>query len=167
MMGLREKLNENESASTICAIVLVLICGSVVYWESGPGCLGPVYDNVAYYIPVTGEIKFGPRRVFPPIQIDGQEAVKAYLYNCGECDEGTNFVAYYEKYSPNAKKYLEDSNADEDTRERAIEDGILHSLDGQKWYKAGAKEVAIVENNDYPDEKCAGKARLKYCSIKR
>jgi len=44
------------------------------------------------------------RRVLPIQSPDGNEAVQAHFYACGECTEESRFLGYYEKFTAEAKR---------------------------------------------------------------
>ena len=106
-MGLREKLNENPAITTgatiaVIVIALIFIVYSVV--PAGP----PKALTQAFYTVDDGENYFvDDLKKRAPFEKDGKTAVLAHVYKCG----GKKFVAYMERYRPEAKARMEAMDA--------------------------------------------------------
>lgn len=60
----------------------------------------------------------------PPFTKDGKEAVRAYIFRCGK---GKPFVAYLERYRPEAKKLIEEARMKARQNPEAPPDPALHA----------------------------------------
>ncbi len=110
-MGLRETLNENPGLTTAATAVIIL--AAIVFMVlsmfrgdpevAGPG--GPVTKE--FYSDDDGKTYFeDDREKIPPFDRNGKPAYRARVFTC---DGGkTNFVGWLERYTPQAKKMLED-----------------------------------------------------------
>ena len=99
-MGLRETLNKNPIITTSVTGGIILICLIVVLYSAfggGPSSVDAVAQG--YYSTDDGKTFF-PENLsnVPPFDHEGQPAVRAYVYRCG--NDGTPFVGYLERYSP-------------------------------------------------------------------
>src|SRR5687768_3923032 len=106
----RDWMNQNSAIVTILAVVILL--GAVAFMVSrkmnkGGGPVGEAwyYDTVSneFFTDVT-------TKVAPFKRENGNEAVRAHFFTCGECtpktkDEGgERFIGYYEKYTDEVRK---------------------------------------------------------------
>jgi hypothetical protein len=104
-MGIREKLNQNPRiAAGATAGVIVIALGFILYESFGGG--GPSPPTKAYFTTDDGATYFKDDiNKLPPFDVDGKPAVRAMVF---KCPEGEPFVAYLERYTPEAKAKLED-----------------------------------------------------------
>jgi len=98
----------------IIAVVLLIaaVAAFVLIKPKQPTAKG--WPQVYFYDMGKGETYVGPKNQIPPTQAPGGqgEAVWAAVYSCGDCaDVSTHKVAYLEKFSPEAKGYLESAMA--------------------------------------------------------
>lgn len=61
----------------------------------------------------------------PPFMKDGKEAVRAYIFKCGDAKP---FVAYLERYTPEAKKMLEEARVKMRQNPQASPDPALYAM---------------------------------------
>ena len=105
-MGLREKMNENPRVTTGVTIGVVVVALMLIVWQLWPApAIKPL--SQAYYSNDDGKSYFADDiELVAPFQKDGKEAVRAHVMMCGET--GKPFVGWMEKFTPEAKKKLED-----------------------------------------------------------
>lgn len=169
----RDWANRNSAVATIAAVA-VLVVALVILVSSGSG--GPSASGDAYFYDVeTGETFVGDATAIPPIQSpDGNEAVRAHFYTCTECTEEARFLGYYEKYTAEAKKAIEEaqqsssSSDPEQSSEAEMQayeasmSGMLYSKDGENWQQSQGPGGAGPQQE--LQDKCGDGQRLKYCA---
>ena len=103
-MGIREKLNDNPRiAAGATAEVILIALGFIGYNLFGGGTEIPtescytVDDGATYFADDITKIA--------PFDKDGQQAVRCHVFTCGG---GEPFVAYLERYTPEAKIKMEE-----------------------------------------------------------
>jgi len=173
-MGMREWMNENSSIVTGAAVVLLVVAIWVAIRQVSPG--GPqTVGEVWYSDTQTGKLFKADREKIPPITSpDGNTAVRAHLFGCGDCSEANRFVGYYERYSDKAKQVLEqaeqalaagDDEAAMEAEMRAEEasmSGLMYSVDGKEWFPAQSRKGEFVTSEGL-EKKCEGKGDLVPC----
>jgi hypothetical protein len=106
-VGLREKLNENPGFTT--AATAVIIVGALIFVGMSfmRGGSDSAMTNQTWFSVDDGATYFAADRSnLPPFDHEGKQAVRAWLFTC---DGGKNiFVGYLERYTPAAKKQLEE-----------------------------------------------------------
>lgn len=131
-MSIREKLNENQNAVVVVAVVIIITALIFIIWRSAGGGGGRVGDAQVYYVDtVTNEVFEADADLIPPIESpDGNEAVRVYLFTCNDndCSKSERFIGYYEKFTPDAKRMLEEQ------REQ-YEEGGPEGADEQAMYE--------------------------------
>ena len=148
-MGLRETLNRNPAittGATIAIIVVALIWISLQMFGSNR----PPQSTKGYFTTDDGKNWFADSLDnLPPYMHEGKEAVRAYLYKCGD---GKTFVAYLERYTPEAKKIIEKSRAtlkanpqDIMARESAFSMAVQNGREAKKALVPGP----WIQNRDY------------------
>lgn len=110
-MGLRETLNENPgitTAGTALIILAALVFVGISFMRGGGA--GGAPSNQTWFSDDDGKTWFADDRTkIAPFDHNGKQAVRAYVYTC---DGGkTKFVGWLERYTPAAKKQLEDVRA--------------------------------------------------------
>jgi hypothetical protein len=116
-VGIRETLNENPKVTTGVTAAIVLIALVFIIYQLLPG-RGVRIPTEAYYTVDDGATYFADDiQKIAPFDHDGKPAVRAYVFKCGD---GKPFVAYLERYTPEAKKKAEQirdqmKNADPNT----------------------------------------------------
>lgn len=103
-MSVRESINKLGKSAGILIVLLSLVA-LFVSWRSTQQKLP---DLVQYFTVDDGETWFAgdkrdPKRV-PPFEYEGKTAVLAHVFRC---DDGTEFVGYLERYTPEAKRIVE------------------------------------------------------------
>lgn len=114
-MGIRETLNKNPQITTgitagIIGLALLVILWQIFGGSGGGGASGP---GKLYFTTDTGSEAAGLAAKFlddpsknPPFQKDGKDAVGIQVFSC---DGGkTEKIAYFWRYSPTAKKRMDD-----------------------------------------------------------
>lgn len=142
-MSLREWMNRNSPVA-IGVCVLAIVIAIYVIFRQATG--GPI-ANKAYYTVDDGNSWFvDDKTKAAPFLIDGKEALKAYVIQCG----GRKSVALLEKYTPIAKQRIDQVNAQiaksgtsagADTRLGALmteeNSRVYKAPGGQDWMTAG------------------------------
>ena len=102
----REWINQHRAVVGIFGGVLVI----GLLWMM----LAPSQEKLSlegklwFYDTVSKEIFTDSNQLIPPISSpQGNEAVLARFYTCGDCTEQHRFIAYYEKYSAEGRELLE------------------------------------------------------------
>jgi hypothetical protein len=169
-LSIRDTVNANQNIVVVAAVVVIAVAVLFIYMQGG-GRRGAAGSGQAYYYDtVTKKVFTGDADQFPPIESpDGNPAVKAHFFSFGDCSEDERFIAYYEKYTDEAKAKLEEAKK---TGETSAEDqmyldeyfelGILHSVDGENWFDSSSEQfMNILDEKLYKDGK-----RAKYCRVK-
>ncbi len=106
-MGIREKLNDNPAITTGATATIVVVAIAFIVWQLMPN--NPKISTEDYYTVDDGTSWFKDDiKKIPPYSHDGKDAVRARVF---KCPSGSAFVGYLEKYSPEAKKQLEATQA--------------------------------------------------------
>lgn len=106
--------------------------------------------------------------LLPPINRDGKTLVVVNVYGCGDCDEPNRFIAWYMKYTDEAKAELEQYYASLDPELKGFDHGdywIMRrgryvSTDGRTWVLW--ESPAYYDLVDHVIKKC-GERKLVYC----
>jgi len=112
-MGIRETLNEKPQITTGIAAGIIGVAFLLILWQmfggSGGGGGGSLVTEL-WFTTDDGKTRFAASAdSLAPFQKDGKEAVKINVFTC---DSGkTTFVTYLERYTPDAKKKLEEIRA--------------------------------------------------------
>lgn len=108
-MGLRETLNRNPAITTGVTIAIIVAALIVILWQTvGNNRAGKIATQ-GHFTTDNGATTFvDSLENLPPFMKDGKQAVRAYLF---KCSDGKPFVAYLERYAPEAKKLLEQARA--------------------------------------------------------
>jgi hypothetical protein len=103
-LGIREKLNENPAITTGATVLIIVIAVGFIIYSQLP-TRGPKPPSQAYFSVDDGKTWFADDvKKMAPFDKDGKPAVRVHLYKCGK---NAPFVAYLERYIPEAKKQLE------------------------------------------------------------
>lgn len=100
-MGIRETLNQNPIVVG-AGVVVILVIAALIIFSSGSDRPAEVD---AYYTTDDGATWFAyEAEEMPPVNYNGKQAVRAYLFRCAD---GKEFVGYLERYSDEAKATLD------------------------------------------------------------
>jgi hypothetical protein len=112
-VGIRETLNEKPALTTGITIGIIVLVLAIILFQmrrgggstsgGGAGVTGKSFfstDDGATYFPEDSS-------KIPPFDYKGKTAVRAYVFSC----DGKPFVAYLQRYTPEAKKQLEAGQA--------------------------------------------------------
>lgn len=149
-MGLRETMNEKPglAAAVIGGIMVVVL----IFAFRGSGGGAPVSadgaPSQAYFTDDDGKTWFADdARKVPPFDHGGKQAVQAYVYRAG----GKDYVHYMRRYTPEAKKKLEEMTASktlrsDPTRMQSIQmtGEEVKVPGGDAWIKASDKKYIEV-----------------------
>jgi|GEM_PF-6436878 len=97
------------------------------------------HDIHSYYFDLEiGELIKAPSGSLPPIILNsGHEAVRAYVFTCGDCNKKEErFLGWLEKYTPAAKEILESPPLDDEDGVETFEKlkkGHFISTNGKNW----------------------------------
>jgi hypothetical protein len=110
LVGIRESLNKNPSITTGITIGIIVVAIVAIGWQMMSS--RPNINNIkSFYTVDDGANYFEDKAVLnPPYDYKGQQAVRAYVFKCGE--SGKPFVAYMERFTPDALKKLESAKSD-------------------------------------------------------
>lgn len=108
-MSIREAMQRHSGITTAITLVVTLVAiGYLVFFLSTSRSPGQAAKQ-AYFTTDDGATWFADDiNLLPPFTKDGKEAVRAYIFRC---DGGKPFVAYLMRFTPEAKKTLEDAKA--------------------------------------------------------
>lgn len=108
-MSLRETLNKNPAIIAGVVVVAIAACGWVVWSQMGSSSKSSAPDSV-YYTVDEGQTLFADSpTLLTPFDKDGKPAVRAYVYKCAD---GTQTVAYLERYTEKGKAVMEKFRAE-------------------------------------------------------
>ena len=144
-MGLRETLNENPGLTTAATAVIILaaIVFMVVSMFRGDAetSAGPSTDK-EYFSDDDGKTFFEDDRTkVPPFDRNGKPAYRARVFTC---DGGqTKFVGWLERYTPQAKKMIEDQ-----VKSAGSGPLLLEDQSGLQIKKPGTGEKGWVSSSD-------------------
>jgi hypothetical protein len=112
-MGLRETLNEHPGATTAAAGVIILLALVWVVWSMVGGGGGLVSSDETlkqFFTTDLGKTWFADdASKLPPFQKDGKTAYRVHVYTCNGGKD--KFAVYMERYTPEAKKRIEENRA--------------------------------------------------------
>jgi hypothetical protein len=129
-MNVRETLAENRGRATAIAggALLIAIAALIVFQLRGASNSSPgATPSQAFFSIDDGKTWFPDDSAkIPPFNKDGRQAVLAHVY---KCSDGTKFVAYLERFTPEAKRALEAAQkpADPNTRPPPGQSGAVQS----------------------------------------
>ncbi len=132
-MGIRETLNQNPAITTgATAGIIVLALGFILYQSFGSS--GPSIPTKSFFTTDDGATYFADDiKLVPPFEKDGKQAVQAFVYTC---DGGkTKFVAYLQRYTPEAKKIVESvrgANANDPAAIGKLEEAQITGIEVKK-----------------------------------
>lgn len=144
-MGIRESLNQNPAITTGATAAIILVALGIIVYQLIGGSAGTTSTtNQAFYTIDDGKTWF-PDDInkVPPFEKDGK---KAYLVFVWTCNGGkTKFPVYLQRYTPEAKKKVEEARAkaagaDPAVMEMVLQNGIEVKLPGngddpKNWVK--------------------------------
>ncbi|MHB1155223.1 MAG: hypothetical protein ACYC26_00130 [Phycisphaerales bacterium] len=172
-MGLRDKINANQNAVVVVAVVIIAVAFIWIFYMSGlvGGRGGPAGSGKAWFYDTVKKTYFKDKAdQFPPITSpDGNPAVRAHFFSCGDCDrEKERFPGFYDKYTADAKAKLEAARKAQKPEEMAgmemyYETGVLYSIDGEHWYAPSSMEYQEALQKAL---NCPKGGRAKYCRVK-
>lgn len=158
----REYINENPQVVTGAAVAILVIALIAIAVQLAP----EQYDvptQAYYYDTVTKEVFVDDiAKIAPFTNSNGNASVRVHVFSCGTCDdEASRFNAYFEKYTEEAKKAMEEDPESEEAIEVMMV-GRLVSKDGTEWVIADGEEgFAMMEEIACPD---GTSESLHYCS---
>ena len=145
-MGLRETIAKPQVGGLVVAVILVV---AIVIAMTGmdPGEEMKTYDKLYYYDLNSSEL-FVEKANYAPIKApSGGEGVEAFVYTCGKCDKSEWFIAWIQKYGPDARKYLTENVGDNTT---LAKDTWVRKPDGSEWILEQSKEGIELQNTSCP-----------------
>jgi hypothetical protein len=139
-MGIRESIERHKPLVVAATILVVLIAGIFAWRQMAPATpnAGSTSDQAFYSVDDGAHLFTASAELVPPIDHEGKQACRAYVFSC---DGGkTQFVAYLERYTPQAKKAME---AARDALKRGDKDARpppMQGLGNIEVKKPGAKD---------------------------
>ncbi len=143
-MGIRETLNKNPSIVTGVTIGIIVIAIGFIIWQLATSGAPNMANAKSFYTIDDGATRFSDySSKLPPFDYKGQQAVRVYVYQCADKKP---FIAYMERYTPEAKAVLEKAKADPanintDAVDEAMNNGIeIKKPGGEKWVRRESPE---------------------------
>ena len=150
-MGIRESLNQQNPKVVlgVTAGVVLVIVVFLVWYERGSGGggagIGPGGAQ-AYFSVDDGKSWFlDDASKLPPFDRGGKEAVRAYLYRCG--DNGTPFIAFLERYTPEEKKRRQAAAQQEQSGSKHMPAPLLDTAAGTEIKVPGGQGSWIKQSD--------------------
>lgn len=166
MANVRDWINNNSPTVTVGAVAIMLAALAFIVMRSQrnpPGEPGQAY----YYDTVTKEVFSDvTTKVAPFTRENGNIAVRAHYFTCGECtpktveEGGERFIGYYEKYTDEVKAKLDEKGGESFMIYEMAFQGRLYSNDGETWVAADQPEGTAITSA--LQSKCPPK-KLRYC----
>ena len=106
-MGIRETLNENPRLTTGVTAGIIAVTLIWIIWSNlGGGGAATINDGgQVFFTDDDGKSWFADdAKKVPPFDHNGKEAFRAHVYKC----DGKTFVNHMERYTPAAKKKMEE-----------------------------------------------------------
>lgn len=161
-MGIRESLNKNPALSSGLVIGVIVLVLGLLFWVSTSGgpSKGDTGEQKAFFTSDDGKSWFVDSAAkIPPFTKDGKDAVLAYVYSCN----GKPFVAYMKRFTPEAKRKLEEANSNKSKPQMAVADVVqftgieVKAPGGKDWYKQTDERAIKVMQ-----PQCNGKLEMVY-----
>jgi hypothetical protein len=168
----REAINQNQNIALIVAVVIIAVSGLFIAMrcEGGGGGRAELPREVYYYDTVTEELFVEEGNQLAPITSpEGNPAVRAHVFACGSCkDQAERFVAFYEKYTDQGKRKLqqtEKTGAGGHRYEMAeLEEGdLLYSFDAKSWWPADPDAPESMSDKIRSRLTCDNGNDARYC----
>jgi hypothetical protein len=100
IVGIRETLNKNPSITTGVTIGIIVVALVAIIWQA-MGNRPDMTPPRTFYTIDDGKTWFDDEaNKIPPFDAKGGQAVRCYVFRCGE--KGNKFVGYLERYKPDA-----------------------------------------------------------------
>jgi hypothetical protein len=143
-VGIRETLNRNPGITTGVTAGIIVIALIIIGWQlTSSG--GPKIPSEAYYTIDDGATWFADDiQKIPPFDKDGKPAYRAHVF---KCSDGKEFVSHLERYTPEAKKKLEEARAKGDQADPAVYEEV--TITGIEVKKPGTGDTGWVKQSDY------------------
>jgi hypothetical protein len=142
-VGIREKLNKNQSITTIVTIVIIVVAIGIIVWQMMPERM-PVIVSKSYYSNDDGKTFFEDTSdKIVPYEKDGKEVVKAHVF---VCPGGQPFVGYLEKLDPKVKAKLDEFYNDSKNKGKFML-GQTEVEDGGRLVKRPGDKNWILDTN--------------------
>jgi hypothetical protein len=150
----------------VTVIAVVVLIGALAFVVGRKVRPTAAAGSAWYYDTATGEFFTDKTTRIPPFKRDnGNEAVRAHFFTCGECtpkmntEGGQRFIGYYEKYTDEMRDKLQESTQAMMLYDMAFQ-GRLYSSDGKTWVPAEQPEGTAITAD--LQQKCPPKS-LRYC----
>jgi hypothetical protein len=158
-VGIRETLNDNPRLTTGITAGIIVVVFVLIFWSGGGSAGGGGGSGGGgtrvFFSDDDGKTWFPDDYTkVPPFQHNGKEAVRAWVYKCG----GKTFVNHLERYTPEAKKKVEELNSskkmanDPTMIDQIQRSGMeVKSPGDPAWVKAGDAKASKVTAPKCPD----------------
>ena len=143
-MGLREKVNQNPGIAIGAASAVIVLAGIILLLQTRGGAASGSASGSGqlFFTTDDGKTWFTDDSTHvPPFMKNGKEAVRAYVYRTRD---GTKFVGFMERYTPEGKKVLEAALAR--PPEQQTDDPFMGVAGALEWKKPG--DAAWVSASD-------------------
>jgi hypothetical protein len=149
MTRIREFLAENQVLVMVAAVALV----AFALWQAFAAMQSPGRVDLApdtYFVELeTGQLLVDSAARITPFKHDGNTAVRAHVYGCGECGGEHDKVLFYEKFDLTLKE------AEALSEDQSPDAAIVYSMDGETWF--GDQDPRYSQLWELPNEHCADK----------
>jgi hypothetical protein len=161
----REWMNNNSPVVTVASVVILICAIAFLVMRTqrrGPGAPGQAW----YYDTVSSEyFQDKTTRIAPFKRENGNVAVRAHFFTCGECtvktkeEGGERFLGYFEKYTDEMRAKLQENSESFALYDMAFQ-GRLYSVDGKTWVAAESEKGTKITSD--LQQNCPPKS-LRYC----
>ena len=137
-MGIRETLNQNPAITTGGTAVIILVALGFILWQGfGGGSGAGSASTQSYFSNDDGKTFFEDAATkTPPFDKDGKPSAQAFVFTC---DGGkTKFVGYLKRFTPEAKKKIEESQKNPNQTDPTMWETL--ELSGAEYRKPGDPE---------------------------
>jgi hypothetical protein len=157
-VGIREQLNQKPAITTGVTIAIIVIAFAFILYQLIGGDGSTSVPTKQYYTTDDGKNLFSddPAKV-PPFDHEGKPAVRAMVFTCDA--RKTQFVAYLERMTPEAKAKLEAAEANKTPsptdpmpdREMLLMEGVeVKKPNDTKWIKRASAEGSKITDVTCP-----------------
>ena len=176
--GLRSGVNQKSALVGLVAVLILVGSLFAIMWQLGGSRRGGNAPRNVFFMDVSnGELFPAPVNSIPPIDAPSGpgNGVKAYVYTCGSCSKSEWFIAYVQKYTPEAREKLIELNrrmeqaASDPESAYMFEDQadienemLIAKADAQQWISGNSEQGAELIRSEIIN-KCPEGKRPKPC----
>lgn len=142
-------MGKNPVVAVVAVIIIVVAVILMLRSGSGAGTGGAGATAVPWYDTGTSKL-YGQTELsaIPPVKApSGEEGVRAFVFSCTNCsDKSSQFIAYLEKYAPEARAEYEKLRSSEDMPARAAaqQNTMVRGEDDTEWVERMTDEGQAI-----------------------